>query len=53
VNNPGIYEFRPLEAITAEHFHKQFDLNVLGLPLTTQEAVKLMDDGGSVSTAIV
>ncbi len=40
INNAGIYEFSPLEAITPEHFHKQFDLNVLGLLLTTQEAVK-------------
>jgi 3-oxoacyl-[acyl-carrier protein] reductase len=48
VNNAGIYEFKPLEAITAEHFHKQFDLNVLGLLLTTQEAVKLMGPGGSI-----
>lgn len=40
VNNAGIYEFAPLEAITEEHFHKQYDLNVLGLLLTTQEAVK-------------
>jgi 3-oxoacyl-[acyl-carrier protein] reductase len=40
VNNAGIYEFLPLEQITAEHFHKQFNLNVLGLLLTTQEAVK-------------
>jgi 3-oxoacyl-[acyl-carrier protein] reductase len=46
VNNAGIYEFKPLESISAEHFHKQFDLNVLGLLLTTQEAVKLMNDGG-------
>jgi 3-oxoacyl-[acyl-carrier protein] reductase len=49
VNNAGIYEFAPLESITAEHFHKHFDLNVLGLLLTTQEAVKLMDGaGGSI-----
>ena len=49
VNNAGVYEFSPLEAITAEHFHKQFDLNVLGLILTTKEAVKLFgDNGGSV-----
>ena len=49
VNNAGIYEFGPLESITPEHFHKLFDLNVLGLLLTTQEAVKLMDGrGGSV-----
>lgn len=49
VNNAGIFEFRPLEAITPEHFHKQFDLNVLGLLLTTQEAVKFMGPaGGSI-----
>ncbi len=46
VNNAGVYEFAPLGSITAEHFHKQFDLNVLGLLLTTQEAVKLMGAGG-------
>ena len=49
VNNAGIYDFQPLEGVTAEHFHKQFDLNVLGLLLATQEAVKLFGkDGGSV-----
>jgi 3-oxoacyl-[acyl-carrier protein] reductase len=46
VNNAGIYELRPLEEITAAHFHKQFDLNVLGLILTTQEAVKHFGPGG-------
>jgi 3-oxoacyl-[acyl-carrier protein] reductase len=49
VNNAGIYEFAPVEAVTPEHFHKQFDLNVLGLLLATQEAVKLFGpEGGSV-----
>jgi len=49
VNNAGVYEFTPLDQITAEHFHKQFDLNVLGLLLTTQEAVKLIGpEGGSI-----
>src|SRR5580693_4085709 len=49
VNNAGIYEFLPLEAITPEHFHKQYNLNVLGLLLTTQEAVKHFGTaGGSV-----
>ena len=49
VNNAGVYEFAPLDAITEEHFHKQFNLNVLGLILTTQEAVKLIGpDGGSI-----
>lgn len=48
VNNAGIYEFAPLEAITPEHFHRQFDLNVLGLLIATQEAAKLMEAGGSI-----
>ncbi len=48
VNNAGVYEFAPLESVTPDHFHKLFDLNVLGLLLTTKEAVKLMDGEGSV-----
>ncbi len=49
VNNAGIYEFAPLEYITEEHFHKQFDLNVLGLILTLQEGVKHFGSaGGSI-----
>lgn len=49
VNNAGIYEFGPLEQISEEHFHKQFNTNVLGLILTTQEALKHFNgDGGSV-----
>ena len=49
VNNAGVYEFAPLEAVTPEHFHKQFNLNVLGLLLTTKEAVaKFNAKGGSV-----
>jgi 3-oxoacyl-[acyl-carrier protein] reductase len=49
VNNAGIYEFGPLEAVTPEHFHKQFNLNVLGLLLTTQAALRHFDPkGGSI-----
>src|SRR5262245_11727107 len=49
VNNAGVYEFAPLDAVSPEHFHKQFNLNVLGLLLATQEAVRLMGPaGGSV-----
>ncbi len=47
VNNAGIYEFSPLEGITPDHFHKQFNLNVLGLLLTTQEAAKHFGPGGA------
>lgn len=49
VNNAGVYEFRPLEAVDEEHYHRHFNLNVLGLLLTTQEAVKAMNGaGGSI-----
>jgi 3-oxoacyl-[acyl-carrier protein] reductase len=49
VNNAGIYEFAPIEDVTPEHFHKQFDLNVLGLILATQEAIKHFgSSGGSI-----
>ena len=49
VNNAGTYGFAPLEGITPEHIHKHFDLNVTGLLLTTQAAVKLMGtEGGSI-----
>jgi len=49
VDNAGIYEFAPIDEVTLELFHKQFDLNVLGLLLTTQEAIKLIGpEGGSI-----
>jgi 3-oxoacyl-[acyl-carrier protein] reductase len=49
VNNAGIYEFAPLEKVTAEHFHKMFDLNVLGLILASQEATRHFGtSGGSI-----
>ncbi len=48
VNNAGVYEFAALEAITAEHYHKIFNLNVLGLLLATREAVKIFPQSGGV-----
>ncbi len=49
VNNAGIYEFSPLDQITEQQFHKHFDVNVLGLLLATQEAVRHFHrDGGSI-----
>ena len=49
VNNAGIYETAPLGQITEELFHRLFDLNVLGLILTTQEALKHFgSEGGSI-----
>jgi 3-oxoacyl-[acyl-carrier protein] reductase len=56
VNNAGVYEFSPLEEITEERFHKHFDVNVLGLLLATQEAVKQFDSAGgniiNISSAV-
>jgi len=49
VNNAGIYEFSAIEGITEGHFHKHFDLNVLGLILASQEAAKHFGPaGGSI-----
>jgi 3-oxoacyl-[acyl-carrier protein] reductase len=49
VNNAGIYEFLPLDKVTEEHFHKQFNLNVLGVLLASQAAAKQFDGaGGSI-----
>lgn len=48
VNNAGIYSFSALEGITEEHFHKIFNINVLGLLFMTQAAVGKMHEGGSI-----
>jgi 3-oxoacyl-[acyl-carrier protein] reductase len=48
VNNSGIYQLGPIEEVTEEQFHKQFNVNVLGLLLTTQAAAKHMKEGGSI-----
>jgi 3-oxoacyl-[acyl-carrier protein] reductase len=48
VNNSGVYELAPIEAITEEHFHRHFNINVLGLLLATQAAVKYLGEGGSI-----
>jgi len=48
VNNSGVYEMAPIEAITEAHFHKQFNVNVLGLLLVTQAAAKHLGEGGSI-----
>jgi 3-oxoacyl-[acyl-carrier protein] reductase len=49
VNNAGVYEFAPLEAVTEREFHREFDTNVLGPILATREALKYFRaEGGSV-----
>lgn len=48
VNNSGIYRFAPLDEITEEHFHEHFNINVLGLLLTTRAAAKHFGEGASV-----
>lgn len=48
VNNSGVYEFSPIESFTEEHYNKIFNVNVLGLLLTTQAAVKHLGEGASI-----
>jgi 3-oxoacyl-[acyl-carrier protein] reductase len=48
VNNSGVYEFGAIEAVNEENFHRMFNVNVLGVLLATQAAVKHMNDGGSI-----
>jgi 3-oxoacyl-[acyl-carrier protein] reductase len=49
VNNAGVYRMDPLEAVTEEDFHRQFNTNVLGAILAAQEAVKAFNgSGGSI-----
>jgi len=48
VNNSGVYEFAPIEAVTEDSFHRLFNINVLGLLLTTQAAVKHLGEGASI-----
>lgn len=48
VNNSGIYEFAAIEDVTENHYRRQFDLNVLGVLLTTQAAAKHLGEGGSI-----
>jgi 3-oxoacyl-[acyl-carrier protein] reductase len=48
VNNSGVYEFSPIESVTEDSFHKLFNINVLGLLLTTQAAVKHLGEGASI-----
>jgi len=48
VNNSGVYEFVPLPEITEEHYHRLFNVNVLGLLLVTQAAAKHLREGGSI-----
>jgi 3-oxoacyl-[acyl-carrier protein] reductase len=48
VNNSGVYEFSPIEGVTEDQFHRLFNINVLGLLLTTQAALKHIGAGGSI-----
>jgi 3-oxoacyl-[acyl-carrier protein] reductase len=48
VNNSGVYELTPLEALTEDQYRRMFDVNVLGLLLTTQAAAPHLGEGGSV-----
>ncbi len=50
VNNAGVYAFAPLEEVTEDEFHREFNINVLGVLLASREAVKFFGpDGGSIT----
>ena len=46
VNNAGIYQYEPIEQVSAESFHRQFNINVFGTLLAIQASVKLFGDKG-------
>ncbi|SFK96144.1 glucose 1-dehydrogenase [Methylorubrum salsuginis] len=48
VNNSGVYEFAPIEEVTEAHYRRLFDINVLGVLLTTRAAAKHLGEGGSI-----
>ena len=49
INNAGVLNFAPLEAITVEDYHRQFNTNVLGLILASKAALPLFPEtGGSI-----
>jgi 3-oxoacyl-[acyl-carrier protein] reductase len=48
VNNSGVYELSPIESVTEDQFHRTFNVNVLGLLLTTQAALKHFGEGASI-----
>lgn len=48
VNNSGVYEFAPIEAFTEAQYRRQFDINVLGVLLTTQAAIQHLSEGASI-----
>lgn len=57
VNNAGVYEFAPIEEVTVEQFNRMFNLNVLGVLLASQQAVKYFGDNGgniiNISSVVV
>jgi 3-oxoacyl-[acyl-carrier protein] reductase len=49
VNNAGSYDLGPIDVVTEEAFHREFNLNVLAPILTAQEALKYFPEtGGSI-----
>ncbi len=48
VNNSGVFDVAPVEHVTEDQYRRLFDVNVLGVLLTTQAAIKHLQEGGSV-----
>lgn len=48
VNNSGVYDFAPIEHVSEELYRRTFDVNVLGVLLTTGAAVPHLSEGASI-----
>jgi 3-oxoacyl-[acyl-carrier protein] reductase len=49
VNNAGVFSFFPVDDVTEDEFHRQFNTNVLGPTLAVREASKYFGpEGGSI-----
>jgi 3-oxoacyl-[acyl-carrier protein] reductase len=46
VNNAAIYQYAPIEQVSAASIHQHFNINVFGSILAIREAVKLFGDKG-------
>lgn len=48
MNNAAVYKFEPIEAMTEEEFHREFNTNVLGpMPMIREALDYLGPRGGS------
>lgn len=48
INSAGIFDDKPLEQVTADDLRRMYEVNVIGLFITTQAALARMPDGGRI-----